>query len=84
MFYLRNKFVSLIQFFERDSDITYKEEFHYIFIKPPPRNVYKYKTRENRSNLVKICVCINSREGGDTGIAPIILFNLSNLLAQNV
>ena len=32
MFYLRNKFVSLIQFFERDSDITYKEEFHYIFI----------------------------------------------------
>jgi hypothetical protein len=32
MLYLKNKFVLLSQFLERDSDITYKEEFHYIFI----------------------------------------------------
>lgn len=32
MLYLKNKFVVLTQFFERDSDITYKEEFNYIFI----------------------------------------------------
>lgn len=26
------KFKKLIEFFQRDSDITYKEEFNYIFI----------------------------------------------------
>jgi len=32
MNYLKNKLKVISEFLERDSDITYKEEFNYIFI----------------------------------------------------
>jgi len=32
MHYLKNKFQLVSEFLERDSDITYQEEFNYIFI----------------------------------------------------
>lgn len=32
MDYLKNKLQLIFEFLERDSDITYREEFNYIFI----------------------------------------------------